>query len=119
MNKYKIQLKTNLNKDIIINANNEQEAFEFIEKAFLNTNLVDFSNKDIEEVSVKILERNDNKIEDETEENDTNSYEELEEIIDETLEKIRTEIPEEDRKFYCPKCGCSILVDDVIEDFMS
>ena len=75
MNKYKIELKTNLNKEIIIAANNEKEALEFIEKAFLKTNLLDFSNKDILSVDAIIIEKNDQKIEEYSEENDENSCE--------------------------------------------
>lgn len=119
MNKYKIQLKTNLEKEVIVNANNPQEAFNFIEKAFLNSNLLDFSNKDIETVNAKIIEKNDEKIEDienSSEENEPYSYEEIEDILDELINKIRTELPEEDREFYCPECGCPMLIDDAIEE---
>lgn len=119
MNKYKIQLKTNLDKEIVVNANNTQEAFEFIEKAFLNSNLLDFSNKDIETVKAKIIEKNDEKIEDILEENEQYPYEEMEGLFDELIDKIRTELPEEDREFYCPECGCPILIDNAIEEIMS
>ncbi len=121
MNKYKIELKTNLNKEVIIAANNEKEALEFIEKAFLKTDLLDFSNKDILSVDAKIIEKNDRKIEELVEElveeNIENSYEEMQEILEETLEKIREEIPEEEREYYCPECGCPMLIDEIIEEF--
>ena len=122
MNKYKIQLKTNLEKEVIVNANNPQEAFNFIEKAFLNSNLLDFSNKDIETVNAKIIEKNDEKIEDienSSEENEPYSYEEIEDILDELINKIRTELPEEDRVFYCTECGCPMIIDDAIEEITS
>ena len=122
MNKYKIQLKTNINKEIIVSANTRKEAFEFIEKAFLNSNLLDFSNKDIETVNAKILEENDKKVEEVLQENEKCSTEEndqtgdfLEEIIDE----IKEEIPEEDREFYCPECGCPILIDEALEEILN
>ncbi len=117
MNKYKIELKTNLNKEVIITANNEKEALEFIEKAFLKTDLLDFSNKDILSVDAKIIEKNDRKIEELVEENSENSYEEMQEILEETLDKIREEIPEEEREYYCPECGCPMLIDEIIEEF--
>lgn len=117
MNKYKIELKTNLNKEIIIAANNEKEALEFIEKAFLKTNLLDFSNKDILSVDARIIEKNDQKIEEYSEENDENSCEEMQEILEETLDKIREEIPEEEREYYCPESGYPLLIDEIIEEF--
>lgn len=122
MNKYKIQLKTNLDKEIIVNANSPQEAFDFIEKAFLNSNLLDFSNKDIQTVNAKIIEKNDEKIEDTEdilEENEPYLCEKIEDFLDELIEKIRTELPEEDREFYCPECGCPMLIDDAIEEITS
>lgn len=122
MNKYKIQLKTNLEKEVIVNANNPQEAFNFIEKAFLNSNLLDFSNKDIETVNAKIIEKNDEKIEENIEnleENEQYPYEKIEDFLDDLIDEIRTELPEEDRKFYCQECGCPILIDDAIEEIMS
>lgn len=117
MNTYKIELKTNLNKEFIVSANNEKEALEFVEKTFLNTNLLDFSNKDILSVDAKIVEKNNKKIEDFFEDNDENSCEEMQEILEETLDKIREEIPEEEREYCCPECGYHLLIDDIIEDF--
>lgn len=122
MNKYKIQLKTNINKEIIVSANTRNEAFEFIEKAFLNSNLLDFSNKDIETVNAKILEENDRKVEEILQENEKCSTEENNEIADlleEILDEIKEEIPEEDRKFYCPECGYSILIDEALEKILN
>lgn len=119
MNKYKIQLKANLEKEIIVNANNPQEAFDFIEKAFFNSNLLDFSNKDIETLNAKIIEKNDEKIEDILEKNEECSYEEIEDYLDELIDIIKTKLPEEDREFYCPDCGYPILIDAAIEEIMS
>lgn len=122
MNKYKIQLKTNLDKEIIVNANNSKEAFDFVEKTFLNSNLLDFSNKDIETVKAKIIEKNDEKIEENIEsfeENEQYPYEKIEDFLDDLIDEIRTELPKEDREFYCPECGCPMLIDDVIEEIMS
>lgn len=118
MNRYKIELKTNLNKEIIVDAENEKEALEFVEKAFFKTNLLDFSNRDIVSVDAKIIEKNNEKIE-ENYEDDENPFEVIEELLEDAVEKIREEVPEENREFMCPKCGNSILIDDVIEEFMS
>lgn len=122
MNKYKIQLKTNLDKEIIVNANNSKEAFDFVEKTFLNSNLLDFSNKDIETVKAKIIEKNDEKIEENIknlEEIEQYPYEKIEDFLDNLIDEIRAELPEEDREFHCPECGCPILIDDAIEEIMS
>ena len=122
MNKYKIQLKTNINKEIIVSANTRNEAFEFIEKAFLNSDLLDFSNKDIETVNAKILEENDRKVEEILQENEKCSNEEndeTEDFLEEIINEIKEGIPKEDRKFYCPECGCPILIDDALKEILN
>lgn len=117
MNKYKIELKTNLNKEVIIAANSEEEALEYIQKTFLTTNLLDFSNKDILSVDAKIVEKNDKKIEEYISEDEDDYSEQMQEILEETLDKIREEIPEEEREYHCPECGCPLLIDEILEDF--
>lgn len=62
MNRYKIEVKTNIKKEIIVDAETGKEALDFIEKVFLRTDLLDFSNKNINSVKAKVTEKNGKKI---------------------------------------------------------
>ena len=63
MNKYKIEIKEILKRNVEINANNETEALDFIEKAFLKSNMIDMDFNDLESVETKIIEKNGYEIE--------------------------------------------------------
>lgn len=109
MNKYKIEIKEILKRNVEINANNETEALDFIEKAFLKSNMIDMDFNDLESVETKIIEKNGYEIEhlEELSENDfdENNYDN-EEIfnnyslgkLEEIFQKIKKQIENNDEK---------------------
>ena len=92
MNKYKIEIKEILKRNVEINANNETEALDFIEKAFLKSNMIDMDFNDLESVETKIIEKNGYEIEhlEELSENDfdENNYDNEEILNNYSLEKL-------------------------------
>lgn len=86
MNRYKIELKEILRKNIIVNAENEDEATEYVENVLLKSDLLDLGIKDLDAIETKIIEKNGEKIKDFDEEIDTDLYKTREEI---ELEKCR------------------------------
>lgn len=109
MNKYKIEIKEILKRNVEINANNETEALDFIEKAFLKSNMIDMDFNDLESVETKIIEKNGYEIEhlEELGENDfdENNYDNEEifnnyflEKLEEIFQKIKKQIENNDEK---------------------
>ncbi len=109
MNKYKIEIKEILKRNVEINANNETEALDFIEKAFLKSNMIDMDFNDLESVETKIIEKNGYEIEhlEELSENDfdENNYDNEEilnnyslEKLEEIFQKIKKQIENNDEK---------------------
>ncbi len=109
MNKYKIEIKEILKRNVEINANNETEALNFIEKAFLKSNMIDMDFNDLESVETKIIEKNGYEIEhlEELSENDfdENNYDNEEifnnyslEKLEEIFQKIKKQIENNDEK---------------------
>lgn len=109
MNKYKIEIKEILKRNVEINANNETEALDFIEKAFLKSNMIDMDFNDLESVETKIIEKNAYEIEhlEELSENDfdENNYDNEEifnnyslEKLEEIFQKIKKQIENNDEK---------------------
>lgn len=109
MNKYKIEIKEILKRNVEINANNETEALDFIEKAFLKSNMIDMDFNDLESVETKIIEKNGYEIEhlEELSENDfdENNYDNEEifnnyslEKLEEIFQKIKKQIENKDEK---------------------
>ena len=109
MNKYKIEIKEILKRNVEINANNETEALDFIEKAFLKSNMIDMDFNDLESVETKIIEKNGYEIEhlEELSENDfdENNYDNEEifnnyslEKLEEIFQKIKKKIENNDEK---------------------
>ena len=109
MNKYKIEIKEILKRNVEINANNETEALDFIEKAFLKSNMIDMDFNDLESVETKIIEKNGYEIEhlEELSENDIdeNNYDNEEilnnyslEKLEEIFQKIKKQIENNDEK---------------------
>lgn len=109
MNKYKIEIKEILKRNVEINANNETEALDFIEKAFLKSNMIDMDFNDLESVETKIIEKNGYEIEhlEELSENDfdENNYDNEEifnnyslEKLEEIFQKIEKQIENNDEK---------------------
>lgn len=100
MNKYKIEFKQTFKKKITIFAEDESEAMDIVEQAYLKTNLLDNSYKDLEKIETKIVEKNNEKVEDNSiklEENeiilDEDDIEYLEDLADE-MEEILDEMRE-------------------------
>lgn len=100
MNKYKIEFKEIFKKEITVVAENEEEALDIVEKAYLRTNLLDNSYKDLEAIETKIVEKNNEEVENNSinlEENeiilDEEDLEYLEELADE-MEEILDEMKE-------------------------
>ena len=109
MNKYKIEIKEILKRNVEINANNETEALDFIEKVFLKSNMIDMNFNDLESVETKIIEKNGYEIEhlEELSENDfdENNYDNEEifnnyslEKLEEIFQKIKKQIENNDEK---------------------
>ena len=112
MNKYKIEFKQTFKKEITIFAEDESEAMDIVEQAYLKTNLLDNSYKDLEKIETKIVEKNtDNKCEEIEEDNiiDEESRENIEETVEEmreNLDKIEDALDEDD----------IVYIDMLIED---
>ncbi len=105
MNQYKIEVKEVLKKNIEVNAENEKEALDFVERTFLKSNLLEPSIKDLEEVEAKIIEKNNEKIEEDNSdiegekeenllENLVLKMEKLQKGIDEILDKVEEVLDE-------------------------
>ena len=64
MKKYKIEVKEILAKEIIVNAENEEKAFDFIEKILLKTNILDLENnsKNLQTIELAVKEVNGEKL---------------------------------------------------------
>lgn len=61
MNRYKIELKEILRKNIIVNAENEDEATEYVENVLLKSDLLDLGIQDLDAFETKVLEKMDKK----------------------------------------------------------
>lgn len=88
MNKYKIEIKEILKKVVMVEAKDEKQALDFIEKTFFKSNLLDLTIENLEEAEVKIIEKNNKKIEENENFLDENHEEIDEEIENITLEKL-------------------------------
>ena len=55
MNQYKIEMKEIFRKEILVCAESEKEATDIVEKAYLRTNMLDHSYKDLAAVETKII----------------------------------------------------------------
>ena len=112
MNQYKVELKEIFRKEIMVCAENEAEAIEFVKKAYLRTNMLEHSYMDLDAVETKIVEKNtDNKCEELEEDNiiDEESRENIEETVEEmreNLDKIEDALDEDD----------IVYIDMLIED---
>lgn len=67
MNKYKVEIKEVLKKEIILEAETPQDALDFLEKVYFKSNILNFDDKDIETVETEVLEENGEKIKDKCE----------------------------------------------------
>ena len=62
MNKFKIEVKEILKRDVLVKAKTEEQALKIIENILLKSNILDLNAKDLQAVEVKILEKNGEKI---------------------------------------------------------
>ena len=95
MNQYKIEMKEIFRKEILVCAESESEATDIVEKAYLRTNMLDHSYKDLAAVETKVIEkREENEYEEIEEENiiDKKSRENIKETIDQMYENIKETI---------------------------
>lgn len=63
MNKYKIEFKQTFKKEVTVYADDENAAMNIVEQTFLKTDLLDDSTRDLEKIETKIIEKNNEKIE--------------------------------------------------------
>lgn len=107
MNRYKIEFKQTFKREVIVFAEDENEAMDIVEKAYLKTDLLDNSYRDLAGIETKIIEKNNEKVEQtimDLEENrpvledvDLEYLEDLAEEMEEILEEIK-EVLEENRE---------------------
>ena len=92
MNQYKIEMKEIFRKEILVCAESESEATDIVEKAYLRTNMLEHSYKDLAAVETKVIEkREENEYEEIEEENiiDKKSRENIKETIEQMNENIK------------------------------
>lgn len=92
MNQYKIEMKEIFRKEILICAESEKEATDIVEKAYLRTNMLDHSYKDLAAVETKVIgKREENNYDEMEEENiiDKESRENIKETINQMYENLK------------------------------
>ena len=78
MNKYKIEATDLFKKVFLVEAKDEKQALNFVEKIFFKTNLLDLEAKNLEEIKIKIIEKNGENIEENEDYFEEDFYEENE-----------------------------------------
>lgn len=119
MNRYKIELKEILRKNIIVNAENEDEATEYVENVLLKSDLLDLGIQDLDAFETKVLEKNGQKVNDFDEEIDTDIYKTREELeLEECRYKLRKiEEAREDLEEILEEIECSTNeISDILFD---
>lgn len=92
MNQYKIEIKEIFRKEILVCAESEKEATDIVEKAYLRTNMLDHSYKDLAAVETKVIgKREENSYDEMEEENiiDKESRENIKETINQMYENLK------------------------------
>lgn len=92
MNQYKIEMKEIFRKEILVCAESEKEATDIVEKAYLRTNMLDHSYKDLVAVETKVIgKREENNYDEMEEENiiDKESRENIKETINQMYENLK------------------------------
>lgn len=92
MNQYKIEMKEIFRKEILVCAESEKEATDIVEKAYLRTNMLDHSYKDLAAVETKVIgKREENSYDEMEEENiiDKESRENIKGTIDQMYENLK------------------------------
>lgn len=80
MNRYKVELKEILRKEIIVDAESEDDATEYVDNIILKSNLLDLGIQDLDAFETKVLEKNGQKVNNFDEEIDKDLYKTKEEI---------------------------------------
>ena len=120
MNRYKIELKEILRKNIIVNAENEDEATEYVENVLLKSDLLDLGIRDLDAFETKVLEKNGQKVNDFDEEIDTDIYKTREELeLEECQYKLRKiEETRDDLEEILEEIECSLdEMSDIISEY--
>lgn len=120
MNRYKIELKEILRKNIIVNAENEDEATEYVENVLLKSDLLDLGIQDLDAFETKVLEKNGQKVNDFDEEIDTDIYKTIEELeLEECQYKLRKiEETRDDLEEILEEIECSLdEMSDIISEY--
>ena len=120
MNRYKIELKEILRKNIIVNAENEDEATEYVENILLKSDLLDLGIQDLDAFETKVLEKNGQKVNDFDEEIDTDIYKTREELeLEECQYKLRKiEETRDDLEEILEEIECSLdEMSDIISEY--
>lgn len=120
MNRYKIELKEILRKNIIVNAENEDEATEYVENVLLKSDLLDLGIQDLDAFETKVLEKNGQKVNDFDEEIDTDIYKTREELeLEECQYKLRKiEETRDDLEEILEEIECSLdEMSDIISEY--
>ena len=92
MNQYKIEMKEIFRKEILVCAESEKEATDIVEKAYLRTNMLDHSYKDLAAVETKVIgKREENNYGEMEEENiiDKESRENIKGTINQMYENLK------------------------------
>lgn len=115
MNQYKIELKEIFRKEILVCAANEREAMELVEKAYLKTNMLEHSYKDLDAVETKIIGKRCDENNEEIEENiiDEESRENIKETVEDmhdNLENIEEALMKDDIVYI------DLLIEDLEEN---
>lgn len=93
MNKYKIEVKEILSKNVIVSAETHSEALDYVENVLIKSNILDLGMNDVESVEAKVLEKNGEKIEENNKDIDDDYNENNSKIEDEkTLELYKNRL---------------------------
>ena len=130
MNKYKVILKGKLKKELVIEAEDINKGTELIERIYAQTKLLNFKQKDIEDLNLELEEivenEKDLQVENRDEsclkksQNNCDFYEDYEDEERVTFKEYdNEETGEIHYSMRCPKCNQEISVDDVVEEIIS
>ena len=109
MNKYKIEFKQTFKKEVTVYADDENAAMNIVEQTFLKTDLLDDSTRDLEKIETKIIEKNNEKVENSSidleeseiilDEDDIECLENLADNMEEILEEVKGVLEEKKEKY--------------------
>lgn len=126
MNKYKVILKGNLKRELVIEAEDINKGAELVEQIYTQTKLLNFRQNDIEDLTLELEEISEN-AEDLQEEKGNQNNEKKDDYYEDYEDEERVTFKEYDNEetgeihysMRCPKCNQEISVDDVVEEIVS